>query len=134
MLGRHLEEQEAGGGGRAGGRLSTGSSHASPARGQGEGQLGVSIRGGEGQGEGRVGAQVFRILQLLQRIPALSRGRGAGMEGALLFLRGFCPQGLGVLRPGSFHRGSVSGASPHLMALPGHLLLAHKHRRCYALA
>ena len=85
-----------------------------------------------GAGVGRGGAQVFGILWLLQHTPALIRGRGAGMEGAPRFLRGFCPQGLGVLRPGSFHRGSMSGASPHLTALPGRLLLAHKHRRCCA--
>ena len=69
LLGRHLEEWEAGGGGRAGGPLSTGSSHTSPTRGQGEGQLGsgqgsawVKARVSEGQGEGQLGG--------------LSQGRG----------------------------------------------------------
>ena len=50
LLGQHLEEQEAGRG--AGGHLFTGSSHPSPARGQGEGQLRVTISRGEGWGAG----------------------------------------------------------------------------------
>lgn len=110
--GRHPGEREAG---EASGHLSTGSSHARNARGQGEGQ-------GQGQGEARVGAQVFRIFhgtvsQSGSRVGPTSPGhpgpeqepRGPG-TGSFRLLEAVLPH----MDLGSFHRDCVWGLPiPH---------------------